>query len=363
MRVTACVASSVACMVLSAASALAQVGTWPGGEAMSTVRDATQYGYETLAKGLFELGQLVVYGADERVLFVQRRAYEGLGTPRPSTREQLHSLWEQWGNEEGVYELSGGKVAYRFPGAGDPWGGLHITLLGTDGQSTLCVYRNTGLSHDGRVVVYDLRTNGVVAELDEKGIAGPLARQLESWYCIVVGPTDGFVYAEPTTGTDILVLDPQTAVLESTKWQASTFTFDPDGNRYSGWLGRGFARGDGDPVPVQLGGAAFPGAREGEEFQPDPFTQSLLYDVATRRLLVGGCIRDGHGETVGYTVFEVDPVDGKVYPVIEQRGQVGLAGFAVSPKGTIFLSVDDGLWGSDDGRDPLSGQIIRLQRR
>lgn len=178
-------------------------------------------------------------------------------------------------------------------------------------------------------------------------------------YAMAINPKNGKPYVKD--GDNLVTFNP-----DKTEFNGHTddLIFDPQGNFYSGSLKLGFAKNHGKRIPVQLKRLDFPGAKANESM--DVCFTPMQYDPFKKRLLFGGRIFEEIDHTAhprGYTIFEIDPMTGKVYPVIEQRGDIELVAMVVSTKGDIFITISDNRADADDYEDNYSRQIVKLERR
>lgn len=100
------------------------------------------YKFDVLADNLKHPESVAVSPVDGRVFFAQKNGN---------------------GSAESVFELVDGKIEYRFPGAGDPWGAVQSTKLAINSRNEIFVYSRTYINSD--IAVFDLKTGEEIVKI------------------------------------------------------------------------------------------------------------------------------------------------------------------------------------------------------
>jgi len=317
------------------------------------ILDETFRGSELLATGLIRPEAIVVNPINGSVFFVAKSSDRGSG------------------RAEYIYEIDNKNVERRFPGAGDPWGGIHQTDIAINQNGELFVYSATYLGRG--ISVYDTESGQKIIEIENPSlpsvptfpVTSIAANSIDNKFYV-----SSFSYSSGELVRYLLSLDPETGSFEKravqNNWSRYNMCFDSSGTAY---LGDSYYENLAVVSPGEDGQIfEFENLREVVESVVGDYEEfnieGLSCDNSNNRILMHGyAITENYVEKGGTNylpkiILAVDPETHIVSPVavLTSEYPLRIEGMDVDNEGNIYVTTSTGaLPYSED-----NGKVIKL---
>jgi len=302
------------------------------------------YKFKVLADNLKHPKSVVVSPVDGRVFVAQKNGR---------------------GSSESVYEIVDGKVEHRFPGAGDPWGGIQRTKLAVNLENKMFVYSRTYISSD--IAVFDLKTGKRIAEIKNPFYTPPkhIERGDDNFIeNVAVNPIDDkfymSMYFSERLPIRFLDLESKTVKVKDTPknlFLRSKFCFDSEGTLYfedfRSLEDRSLKKIDGNGNIEKL---VLPALEEKIGSPKECNIEGIGYSASDGKLVISG----ENYQSKMRQFLSVDLNTGAVSTIAKmKRDGNNMTGFSVGKEGDIYLSTTAYKYPYSED----SGKVVKISRR